>query len=46
MVNTHIALIFQVFEKSATMRYMREFEKKYPEIAKKYFDLKYPQYYI
>jgi len=33
-------------EKSATMRYMREFEKKYPEIAKKYFDLKYPQYYI
>lgn len=28
-------------ENSATIRYMRELEEKYPEIAKAYFDLKY-----
>lgn len=28
-------------EKSATVRYMREFEQKYPKIASEFFDLKY-----
>lgn len=28
-------------ENSSTLRYMRDFEKKNPEIARKYFDLKY-----
>jgi len=28
-------------EKSSTMRYLNDFESKYPEIAKKYFDLRY-----
>lgn len=28
-------------DKSSTMRYMREFEKDHPDIAKQYFDLKY-----
>lgn len=28
-------------ENSASMRYMREFENKYPEVAEKYFNLKY-----
>jgi len=28
----------------STLQYMNEFEQKYPEIAKKYFDLKYENY--
>jgi hypothetical protein len=28
-------------EKSSTMRYLREFEKEHPEIAKQYFDMKF-----
>lgn len=28
-------------ENSSTMKYMKEFEKEYPEVAKSYFDLKY-----
>lgn len=31
-------------ENSSTMRYMREFEKEYPEIAKEYFDLKFEDF--
>jgi len=30
-------------EKSSTMSYLRSFERKHPEIAKRYFDLKYEQ---
>lgn len=28
-------------ENSSTMRYFRDFEQKYPEVAKKYFDMKF-----
>lgn len=28
-------------EGSAAMRYLTEFENKYPDVAKKYFDLRY-----
>lgn len=31
-------------EKSSTVRYMREFEKNHPEIARIYFDLKYERF--
>ncbi len=30
-------------ENSSTMRYLRDFESKFPEIAKEYFDLKYEE---
>lgn len=33
-------------EKSATMRYLLEFEKDHPEIAKKYFQLRYDESYL
>lgn len=31
-------------DQSATMRYMREFEKDYPEVAKEYFDTRYDNF--
>lgn len=31
-------------ENDSTMRYLKEFEKEYPEIAEKYFDIKYSDY--
>lgn len=30
-------------ENSSSMKYMLEFEKKYPDIAKEYFDMRFPQ---
>ena len=36
--------VFEVDKGKAAMRYLTEFEQKHPEIAKRYFDLKYSDY--